>query len=503
MKKWLKLSAMVLGFCVLSACSNYQAQYQDAKDKNACIAGEIKSAKENNQVVKLDNNFYATDVYHSGANPSWLNTPVNIHANQLPLNLLMNRLMPANSVGVQYESSVSSSKPITINYHGALRGALDKIASQTGYAYDISDSTLSWSGYVTKTFDISFMPGSSQYLVGQKQGDSMNTMTTGGGSNVATGQGTDSQFSSLQANLSVWKDLDNAIKEMLSSQGKVMVSESTTTVTVRDHASNVQEIADYLASMNRDLSKEVLLQVQVLQITLNTNFNLGINWNLAYQNASSMASGSNLGSNPISNSLAGTPGISAGIVSGPFANTKLLISALGQQGTVANVTNPEVVTLNNQVAQIDISRQTTYLASSTNTLTAASGTASGFSQTTLNPGVVSTGFKLYILPKILMKNIYLEVSSELSTLQSLQTLTSGGSSISSPGSSSLQLPVVDGKHFNLRSVVPSGSTLIIAGFNSVDSVAGTNSSFGVKSGANTDQKDVQTILLITPTILGK
>ena len=170
---------------------------------------------------------------------------------------------------------------------------------------------------------------------------------------------------------------------------------------------------------------------------------------------------------------------------------------------MSNVTNPEVVTLNNQVAQIDISRQTTYLASSTNTLTAASGTASGFSQTTLNPGVVSTGFKLYILPKILRQNIYLEVSSELSTLQSLQTLTSGGTSISSPGSSSLQLPVVDGKHFNLRSVVPSGSTLIIAGFNSVDSVAGTNSSFGVKSGANTDQKDVQTILLITPTILGK
>jgi len=499
--KWLKLSVLALGFTVVAACVNYHAQYQASKDQSACVAGQIKSAKENNQVVKLDNNFYATDVYHSGDTPAWLNTPVNIHANQLPLNLLMNRVMPSNT-GVQYEPSVSASKPITVNYHGSLRGVLDKIASQTGYAYDINDTALSWSGYVTKTFDISFMPGSSQYLVGQKQGDSLNTLTTGG-SNVATGQSTDSQFSSLQANLSVWKDLNDAIKGMLSTQGKVMVSESTTTVTVRDHASNVQEVADYLASMNRDLSKEVLLQVQVLQITLNTNFNLGINWNLAYQNASSMSDGNTLGA-PISDaSASGQPGISAGIVSGPFKNTKLLISALGQQGTVSNVTNPEVVTLNNQVAQIDISRQTTYLASSTNTLTAASGTASGFSQTTLNPGVVSTGFKLYILPKILRQNIYLEVSSALSTLQSLQTLTSGGTSISSPGSSSLQLPVVDGKHFNLRSVVPSGSTLIIAGFNSVDSVAGTNSSFAVTSGANTDQKDVQTILLITPTILGK
>lgn len=499
--KRVKLSILLLGFCLLSACANYPAQYQAAKDKNACVASEIQNANQHNQIIHLQNHFYAADVYHSGEQPSWLNTPVNIHANQLPLNLLMNRLMPANTAGIQYESSVNANKLITINYHGRLQGALDKIAAQTGYAYDISGSVLQWSAFVTKTFDISFMPGTSQYLVGQKQGDTVNS-TTSSNNNVATGQGHDSQFSSLQANLSVWKDLNSAIKEMLSQQGKVMVSESTTTVTVRDHAANVQEIADYLASMNRDLSREVLLQVHVLQIALNTNFNLGINWNLAYQSASASANGNSLGQ-PLSNGTTGTPGISAGIVSGPFANTKLLINALGQQGSVSNVTNPEVVTLNNQVAQIDISRQTTYLASSTNTLSAGSGQASGFSQTTLNPGVVNTGFKLYILPKILRNNVYLEVSSELSNLQSLELLTVGGTSQTSPGSSSIQLPIVDGKRFNLRSVVPSGSTLIIAGFNSVDSVAGTNSSFGVKSGANTDQKDVQTILLITPTILGK
>jgi type IVB pilus formation R64 PilN family outer membrane protein len=415
----------------------------------------------------------------------------------------MDRLMPQNTVGVQYETSMSRSKPISINYQGPLRGALDKIAAKTGYAYDISGSGLTWSGFVTKTFDISFMPGSSQYLVGQKQGDTLNSMTSGG-SNVSTGQAPDSQFSSLQANLSVWKDLNNAIKEMLSPQGKVMVSESTTTVTVRDHAENVQEVADYLASMNRDLSKEVLLQVQVLQIALNTDFNLGVNWNLAYNSAYSGFTGSNnaIQSNPIMSNTTGTPGISAGILSGPFKNTSLLINALGNQGTVSNITNPEVVTLNNQVAQIDISRQTTYLASSTNTVSGASG-STGFSQTTLNPGVVNTGFKLYILPKILHKNIYMEVSSELSTLQSMNTFTVGGATAASPGSSSLQLPVVDGKHFNLRSVVPSGSTLIIAGFNSVDNVAQTSSSFAVDSGANSKQKDVQTILLITPTILGK
>jgi hypothetical protein len=77
---------MVLGFCVLSACSDYHAQYQQAQNKNTSVASQIQSDKQNNQVVKLQNNFYATDVYHSGASPAWLNTSVNIHANKLPLN---------------------------------------------------------------------------------------------------------------------------------------------------------------------------------------------------------------------------------------------------------------------------------------------------------------------------------------------------------------------------------------------------------------------------------
>jgi hypothetical protein len=92
-------------------------------------------------------------------------------------------------------------------------------------------------------------------------------------------------------------------------------------------------------------------------------------------------------------------------------------------------------------------------------------------------------------------NIYLEISSELSKLESLETLTPPG------GSSSIQLPTVEGKHFNLRSMVPSRSTLIVAGFNSVDTVAGNNSSFGIFGGKGAGQKNVETILLITPTIL--
>lgn len=514
---------MMLGLLFLVSCmpKSYQQQYQEAAKKNCDVIQDISRSKKisANTANAIKTNFYSSNVYHSGGSPAWLNNPVSLRASNMPLELALNKILPQNSISVQFDIGADRNRLISLNYSGSVSGALDKIAANTGYAYTIEDNMITFSPYVTKTFDVSFMPGTSQYMVGQKQGDSM-LSTNNSSNNTASGVQNDSQFSSLEGNLSVWKDLKEAVTGMLSAEGKVMVSESTTTITVRDRPQNVQAVSDYLASMNRDLSREVLLKVRVLQVSLNKDFNYGIDWNLAYESAaklgfstgdlSQVVNQSPLGaSQPFgpsgqigklvgpsglsTNGSLGIPGISAGIASGPFQNTQILINALSQQGAVSNITNPEVVTLNNQVAQIDISRQTTYLASSTTTVTA--GAAPGFAQTSLNPGVISTGFKLYILPKILNGNIYLEISSELSKLESLQTLTPPG------GSSSIQLPTVDGKHFNLRSMVPTKSTLIVAGFNSVDTVAGNNSSFGLFGGKGAGQQNTETVLLITPTIL--
>lgn len=515
---------MLISAVLFSACTT-PVMYGDTKQKTAQVQRQLDNARLNNSgnspATKIRNNFYATDVYHSGENPNWLYNRISMRTNNLPLSLLMNKLVPANTVGIQYGMGANQTVPVSLNYSGTIHGALDQIAAKTGYAYDIEDNMLTWSPFVTKTFDVSFMPGASQYLMGQKQGDSMSNFNATGTSSSA--QNTDSQFSSLQGSLSVWNDLKNSIEQMLSKDGKVMVSESTTTVSVQDRPENVQKVADYLASMNKDLSKEVLLQVQVLEVNLDKNFNYGIDWNLAYNTAvtggirtgdlSQPVQFSSLGGNTPSGfgigggQPLGIPGISAGIASGPFANTQVLINALSQQGNVSTVTNPDVVTLNNQVAQIDISKQTSYLASVTTTSTANVG-----SSTSLTPGVVNTGFKLYILPKIMNGNVYLQLSSELSTLDNMTTFgptpnsnnNNNNNNNNANNFSQIQLPTVSGKHFNLRSMVPSGHTLIIAGFRQTQNTANASTMFGspLLGGKGADQRNIETIVLITPTIMG-
>ena len=59
---------------------------------------------------------------------------------------------------------------------------------------------------------------------------------------------------------------------VLSPDGKVMVSESTTSVTVRDRPGNVQLVEQFIANINKNLSKQVLVKVQVLEVNLENSF---------------------------------------------------------------------------------------------------------------------------------------------------------------------------------------------------------------------------------------
>ena len=69
--------------------------------------------------------------------------------------------------------------------------------------------------------------------------------------------------------------------------------------------------------------------------------------------------------------------------------------------------------------------------------------------------------------------------------------------------SQIYAPIVDEKRFNQRTLVPSGSTLVLAGFKKMSNTANKNTILGVDSlgGYGGTQTNVETIILITPTII--
>ncbi len=457
--------------------------------------------------------------------PDWYHAPVTINGANLPFNFYLTELLGNTPADVHTDIGVNPGRPVTLHYSGTLKGALKELAAKSNYYYDynLAQNTITWSALETKTFDISFIPGVSSYNVGNASGAISLSGGSSSGSSSSSSSGSSGssgvditqtgEYSSLAgSNVSIWDDIKETISTLLSPQGKISVSQATTTVTVRDHPSNISNVDRYIQKMNKILSKQVHFDVQVLDVSLSKQFQYGINWNdLQYHIGSSggdlklnapfgTASGGILTSASSAANATYTPGSANSKWSG-----NLVIQALEEQGKVSVVTQPSVTTLNDQVAQITIQNQRTYLASQTSTISGQSS----LSQQDLVPGTVNYGFQMYLLPKIQDDKIFLEISSTLSSLVSLSTVSqTGATTTDSSGNAgtsanSIQVPLLDAKTFNQRSVLRNGQTLVLAGFktlqdnNQKDSVAGLTALGGMAAESNNEEL----VFLITPTIL--
>jgi type IVB pilus formation R64 PilN family outer membrane protein len=447
--------------------------------------------------------------------PEWLKKTIILRGEQLPFSYFSRTVVgnTGKSVLIHYQDGLDAAALTSMNYTGSVKGALDVLAAKGGYVYTVNGNNIYWQAFVTKTFDVAFMPGASDYMMGKAGGGGGASASGGGSGGSVTGiidDSASSQYSSMKGSLSIWKDLDETLKQLTSPQGKVIVSQATTSVTVRDKPANIAIIAHYIANMNTTMAKQVLVKVQVIEVTLSSDFNYGINWSIVEHafGGSNIALNANYGTPVSITPLSGgtTPptfGLAnAGAAAGSSSGVNLLINALKQQGRVAVVTEPRVVCLNNQVSAIRIVSQNGYLASVQNTSFgggSSTGNSTGNSVTSqITPGTLVTGLTLYVLPKIIDGKIFLQINADLSNSLGFADISSGGTT-----PTTIQVPNVTQKQFNQRSVIGSGSTLILAGFKQVQNQTGAMQLLDSQAlgGKAAKESNSETIILITPIIL--
>ncbi len=507
-QKTIRVAVVLTSAFTLAACSTPKLFSQSQENVNK-VKTQIKDARQEgdtltkpkSSVIVKDELYVDSVPINIKKQPTWLKGRISLHGDKLPFSFYSRNIVKSAGVLTKYQHRLDPSLEISMNYTGDIQGALDLLAAKTGYSYSINGDSVYWRAFETKTFNIAFMPGSSNYMVGKdkvtkKKEDDSNT-------NEVIKKGNDDtandQYSNLQATLSVWKDMNNTIQSMLSKEGRVVVSESTSAITVTDHPSNLKTIGLYIDSTNADLSKQVMIKVQVLQINLQENFVNGINWDAA----KTMLGGTDFtfsGNFAAPVAIAPIAGISTASFGAASGASQALITALSQQGRISTTTEPTVVTTNNQVATLGITTQTGYLAQVSSTISGDTGTLT----TDVLPGQAITGLTLFILPKIMDNKVYLQVSSSLSTLQKIQDLYSQGTA-DNPNESAtkIQAPIINDNSFNQRSVITSGTTLILAGFKQIHNEA-NNSAFAqidALGGKGAAQQNIQTIILITPYIL--
>lgn len=413
--------------------------------------------------------------------------------------------------GQQREGAVAHAVPVQIRYrNGNLKGLLDTASERFGVSWKFSDGAIVFYFTDTRVFQVSAIPGDSKLAASVVSAASNNSSAGGGGtpggspggSSTGGSGGGSSSSPSVNSNntadieenstLSIFDSLQASIKAMLSPYGSVVPSPATGSIAVTDTPDVLERVAAFMTQQNRVMSRQILVSVTVLSVTLSASDNYGINWGLVYQ-----ALGTKFGIlNTFPTAALNPVGFSASVItpSSRASGTTAMISALSQQGTVRRKTSASVTTLNNQPVPVQVATQQGYLAQVSITNTANVG-----SQTSLTAGTVTTGFNLTLLPHVLDDGlVMMQFYTNLSVLDSLQSISSGGQTI--------QVPQVDSRNFLQRVAVKSGQTLVISGYEGIAD-DGTQSGVGVAAnplaggGLNASRSREVIVILITPVLM--
>ena len=391
--------------------------------------------------------------------------------------------------------------PVRIYYaKGNFKGLLDTAAARFGVSWKYTDGTIHFFYTDSRTFQINTIPGDSTFTatvasgatstggISSSTGGSGGSSGGGGGSGVTSNN---SQNTAVASRLSVYTSIENAVKAMLTANGKVVTSPATGTITVVDTPDSLDRVAAYIDNENKTLSRQVMINVTVLSVSTDDSDNYGINWNLVYNNLRQQY-GITSAFPASTDSNRFTIGI---IGDSKFSGSTAVINALSKQGKVRRQTTASVITLNNQPVPVQVAKQTTYLQASQTTLVSQVGQS-----TTLVPGIVTSGFNMSLLPHVLTNGtVLLQFSTDISSLRQIREVQSGTSKIESPE--------VDTRNFLQRVAMKSNETLIISGFEQTDENinrqgVGNARNYAVGGGFNAGSSKESIVILITPTALG-
>jgi type IVB pilus formation R64 PilN family outer membrane protein len=405
---------------------------------------------------------------------------------------------------------------------GSLIDLLNAIGSRCDISWSYRNGKIILSDTETKTWAVKNIPGDIQVQnqinnnTGVQSQSGATGSSTGGSSGGGGGTTGQSQAQSQQSttqnvafNLtnSLWTNLQDGIKNILSKSGKYTVNPSTSSLTVTDRPSVLLRVDRYMKNQNDIMSRQVQVDIQILNVDVDATDNYGINWGLALNgtNASfsingqavsqgAAGAGSTFIPSPVFVPSATTQAFTVGVNSGDLSGSQLVINALSTLSKTSLVTSTAVTTLSNQPVPIQFVDQQGYLASTTTTQTAQVG-----SQTALTPGQITTGLSLNVLPVIQSDGaVFMQLSINISSLKQISQFTSQGASI--------QLPETLQRNLMQKAVVRSGDCFVVTGFDS-DNQAITNTGVGgvyewlLGGGVSANKNRTRMVILVTPRVV--
>lgn len=353
-----------------------------------------------------------------------------------------------------------------VSYQGDIGGLLDIVTARLGISWRYEEGAITFFSLQTARFDID--AGDAKYKLKNNVISGVSTLSGGddagsggtGSSGGVSGQGGSTTQSDVEMGNNLYADLKATAESMLTpGVGRLSMNQTTGTVMVTDVPEVVSRIGDYLKAENQALSRQVRFEVVIYTINTDANDTLGLDWDLVFRSLSGQY-GITLANHFNASTEAVTGGYSildtATGRAGQFAGSSLLFKALSQQVTVANVRTIPLTTTNMASVSMMTGKQTTYMKNIGST--PVSNGSQVVTTQTLNPGSVTTGTNITLLPKLVKDSdrLMLSIFIDISSLKQLRKLTSKDESIEGPDLDTNAIPQ--------RVWMKSGQTLVLSGY---------------------------------------
>lgn len=305
---------------------------------------------------------------------------------------------------------------------------LDTILVENDISYVLEDSKLRISYLNTKTFRL-------HYISGDRKGTSnahvtiANSSDSASGSSSSTGGTSTGGDNGSKTGVSIESSDDftfwSSIKEEIHSltnrpedsyeAPEPIVNPEAGMITVTGTAKQLKRVSLYLGNLSKQLKNQVLIDVQILSVTFDDSFTTGVDWaqlynfqNMAIASASmiqndisslvSTGDSSGLTIGDITSASGTEPQSSGAIITRGSVQITDVVKFLKTQGDVKSISNPKILTLNNQPALISVGNELFYKIQSTSVMQGTNGSGTQESGETIDS--VFAGILLDITPEI-------------------------------------------------------------------------------------------------------
>ena len=317
------------------------------------------------------------------------------------------------------------------------------VLEENNLTYTLKNNILKISYLTTRVFPI-------DYILSQRtsSGSTDVTLSSGGSGSSSSGSSGGSATAEsgtiIETNDEVkfWEELDSELQSIINRPhdnyvaSKPIINKNAGFITVTATLSQLNRLEQYLNNLQKKVQLQVLIDVQLLSVTMSKGKTTGIDWSQLYalQNISAEA-GYGIGTRDDGS----TPGQYVAVQAG--GSLKEIIKFLKSQGDVSSISNPKVLTLNNQPALITAGTEYFYKITSTQTLAGGSGAGTQSSSDEINS--VFAGVLLDITPEIASDHtITLKVNPSLSETTENLSLEQSGDRTMPPDLSRRQLSSV-------------------------------------------------------------